>query len=258
MAIKIWYRKQKLFLVHPVYCAKITRSWNSYFRHSSSWLTLNPIWEYFLPKSNLRPVLGLHWCSLDLQRCQNKLSTAYFLMKNQMNHPVNLLPPPFPDSFGPTEWGSASDLFCCVFCGFSFPLYLSNAQIKQHYCRKQNNNIKSQLRSHGGYNGPSFVAASPNQSYLSLHSQMRKTFQPSKCENAEYLFFCEWYFVAGADSVTVEGWEIDLVHTLGGAGAPSTDQHIWAPDNNRCGWRYLSELWSEWAVHNGNQGWHDP
>lgn len=32
---------------------------------------------------------------------------------------------------------------CFVFCGSSFPLYLSNAQIKQHYCRKQNNNIKS-------------------------------------------------------------------------------------------------------------------
>ena len=80
-----------MFLVHPVYFAKITRSWNSFFWQSSSWLTLNPIWEYILPKSNLRPVLGSHRCPLDLQRFQNKLSTAYFLMKNQMNHPVYIL-----------------------------------------------------------------------------------------------------------------------------------------------------------------------
>ena len=60
------------------------------FTHSApACLNVKSIWEYFLPKSNLHPVLGSHRCPLDLQRFQNKLTTARFLMKNQMNHPVD-------------------------------------------------------------------------------------------------------------------------------------------------------------------------
>ena len=92
--------------------------------------------------------------------------------------------------------------------------------------------------------------------YLHTH-RCEKSVPAFNCENAEYLFcvvfFCEWYFVAGADSVTVEGWGIDLVHT--GRRTLNWSTYLGARQhNNRCGWQYLSELWSEWAVHNGKLG----
>ena len=92
------YKKQKFFLMDPVYCDKITRSWNCFFsfRESSSWSwltrTLNPIKMYFLPKSNCAQSWGYidiearsHW---DPQNSQNMLKTALFLKLNQIDDPV--------------------------------------------------------------------------------------------------------------------------------------------------------------------------
>ena len=70
-----------------------------------------------------------------------------------------------------------STLDLVVFSRSSFPLYLSNAQIKQHYCRKQNNNIKSQLLAPLAPVMAQVFAALRDRSYLSLfqlQSQLRE------------------------------------------------------------------------------------
>ena len=55
----------------------------------TSFLThFKSIWVKFLPKSNLRPVLGLHRGPLGPQKSQIKLTIASFLSPNQMEHTV--------------------------------------------------------------------------------------------------------------------------------------------------------------------------
>ena len=58
------------------------------FGWQSACLICKPIYECFLPKSNLRPILGSHRSLWGPQKCKNKLIAALFLMHNQMNHPV--------------------------------------------------------------------------------------------------------------------------------------------------------------------------
>ena len=153
--------------------------------------------------------------------------------------------------FGPRsegERGSTSDLV--VFSVSSFPLYLSNAQIKQHYCRKQNNNIKSQqLRSFGGCNGPSFAQLHQIRVIYLSTLRWECVSALTEAQLRECSIFCG-SSLAGADLVTVEGWGIWCIRYRP---HPQPDEHIWSPDNNRCGWRELSALWKEhveleWAV----------
>ena len=54
----------------------------------SSWLIIKAIWVHFWPKSNLRPVLGWHRSPLGCHKSQNMLTTALFLMQDDMKHPV--------------------------------------------------------------------------------------------------------------------------------------------------------------------------
>ena len=55
----------------------------------TSFLThFRSIWVNFLPKSNLRPVLGSHRGPLGPQKSQIKLTIATFLSPNQMEHTV--------------------------------------------------------------------------------------------------------------------------------------------------------------------------
>ena len=56
-----------------------------------SWQIVKAIWVHFWPKSNLRIVLWLHRGPLGPQKCQNMLTTALFLMQDDVKHPVAVL-----------------------------------------------------------------------------------------------------------------------------------------------------------------------
>ena len=83
---KICTGSSKTFLRYPGNPPQITRSYNSYFFSSSSWLTVKLISVCFWPKSNLRPVLGSHRSPLGPQKSQIELTIASFLSPNQMEH----------------------------------------------------------------------------------------------------------------------------------------------------------------------------
>ena len=81
MKLNIPCRKRKSFLRHTVNRAKLNKSWNSVFRQEASWPALNPNIVCFLPKSNLRPFLGVHrslWWPLQFQNkpCKTSIPNA--------------------------------------------------------------------------------------------------------------------------------------------------------------------------------------
>ena len=72
--------KKKWILSHPEFHPQNTRLWNSSFWQTASWLVFNLIREYFLPKSNFRPILGSHRSLKESQKSPNKPVTHQFLM----------------------------------------------------------------------------------------------------------------------------------------------------------------------------------
>ena len=56
----------------------------------SSWLIVKAIWVHLWPKSNLRPVFWWHRSPLGCHKSQNMLTTALFLMQDDVKHPVEM------------------------------------------------------------------------------------------------------------------------------------------------------------------------
>ena len=83
-----WGLKPQSFLEHPVHYPEISRSSTFHFCWQSVCLIFKSIYECFLPKSNLRPVLWSFRDLLGLQKFLNMLTTALLLMPNQKDHPV--------------------------------------------------------------------------------------------------------------------------------------------------------------------------
>ena len=79
--------KPQSFLEHPVDYPQISRSSTFPFCWQSACLIFKPIYECFLPKSNLRP--KSHRSLWGPQTAKNKLTAALFLIHNQMNHLVD-------------------------------------------------------------------------------------------------------------------------------------------------------------------------
>ena len=86
--VRSWGLKPQSFLEHPVHYPEISRSSTFHFCWQSVCLIFKSIYECFLPKSNLRPVLWSYRSPLGLQKFNNMLTAALFLMPNQIDHPV--------------------------------------------------------------------------------------------------------------------------------------------------------------------------
>ena len=77
------------------------------FCSKSACLISKPMYECFLPKSNLRPVLGSERSLQRSRELRNKVTVALFLMKNQIKHPVYM--------YNSICYGN-SNIFTCHLC----------------------------------------------------------------------------------------------------------------------------------------------
>ena len=92
VVFKIQYRLKKSTLRQPASIAQFDRSWKSSSKHTASWLSLKPISALFVPKCNLRLILGAHRSLLDHQNSENKLVTASFMWPLCWKHPIHWRP----------------------------------------------------------------------------------------------------------------------------------------------------------------------